>query len=235
MTISRKITRLTAASSRVPLMPSKTSIASAEKPAPPVIFTSRPPPGSEISFAPVLDRVEDPFALAVALDVGGDDRRLAVFGADRADEGRVVGGLAGDRAGRVAAAGRQALGRLPRSPGVSWCLPPAAAVAPSGTTPGKRFAVIFSTSSTIVRRSAAVRPDSRRKTITAGAISPFCRDSVAFSALVDSALPGQVGGRLVAFGVFELARQIGRAGGDEDRRRTRWRRRSTSPGGRPGR
>ena len=28
---------------------------------------------------------------------------------------------------------------------------------------------------------------------------------------------GQVGGRLVAFGVFELARQVGRAGGDEDR------------------
>ena len=47
--------------------------------------------------APELDRVDDPFALAVALDVGGDDRRLAVVRADRADEGGVVGGLAGDR------------------------------------------------------------------------------------------------------------------------------------------
>ena len=74
---------------------------------------------------------------------------------------------------------------------MSWRLPPAAAVAPSGTTPGKRLAVIFSTSSTIVRRSAAVRPDSCRKTITAGAISPSCSDSVAFSDLVDSALPGR--------------------------------------------
>ena len=46
MMIRRKITSATAESSSVPLMFSKTLIASAEKPAPPVTFTSSPPPGS---------------------------------------------------------------------------------------------------------------------------------------------------------------------------------------------
>jgi hypothetical protein len=41
------------------------------------------------------------------------------------------------------------------------------------------------------RRSAAVRPDSRRYTITAGASSPPWSSSVAWSALVDSASPGR--------------------------------------------
>ncbi len=49
MMISRKITSESAASTRVLLMFSKTLIASAAKPAPPVIFTSRPPPGLEAS------------------------------------------------------------------------------------------------------------------------------------------------------------------------------------------
>ena len=71
-------------------------------------------------FAPELDRVEDPFALAVALDVGGDDRRLAVLGADRADEGFVAAGLAGDGAEsgcRSRARPTASLLRLRRSPG----------------------------------------------------------------------------------------------------------------------
>ena len=44
--------------------------------------------------APVLDRVDYPLALAFGVDVGGDDRRLAVRRADRADKGGVAGGLA---------------------------------------------------------------------------------------------------------------------------------------------
>ena len=207
MTISRKITRLTAASSRVPLMPSKTSIASAEKPAPPVIFTSRPPPGSAICFAPVLDRVEDPFALAVALDVGGDDRRLAVLGADRADEGRVVGGLAGDRRW----SGRRSRAAVPAASDVASrpaCLPPAAAVAPSGTTPGKRFAVIFSTSSAIVRRSAGGQARLAPEDDHRGGDFAVLQRLGGVQRLGRFGAPGQVGGRLVAFGVFELAGRL---------------------------
>ena len=54
--------------------------------------------------APEVDRIEDVVGLAVALDVGGDDGRLAVLRADRPDEGRVVVRLPGDRRGRAGAA-----------------------------------------------------------------------------------------------------------------------------------
>ena len=54
--------------------------------------------------APELDRVEDRVAVAVALQVGGHDRRLAVRGADRAHERRVVARLARDLRGRPSAA-----------------------------------------------------------------------------------------------------------------------------------
>src|SRR6185437_1275833 len=56
--------------------------------------------------APELHRVDDPVALAFGVYVGGDDRRLAVLRADRADERGVVGGLAGDGGGGGAAARR---------------------------------------------------------------------------------------------------------------------------------
>ena len=46
MRINRTTTSASAAPSSVPLIPSKTLIASAAKPAGPVTFTSRPPPGS---------------------------------------------------------------------------------------------------------------------------------------------------------------------------------------------
>ncbi len=46
MMISSRITRANAAAASVPLMPSKTLMASAEYPAEPVTFTWRPPPGS---------------------------------------------------------------------------------------------------------------------------------------------------------------------------------------------
>ena len=141
-------------------------------------------------FAPVLDRVEDPFALAVALDVGGDDRGLAVGRAEGADEGFVAGRLPRHR-GRAAAAGRHVVGSRARFH--------AAAAAPAARSRGRSIGddareaplghladVFFDRA-----RSAAVSPDSRRKTITAGASSPFCSDSVACSAAVDSASPGR--------------------------------------------
>jgi hypothetical protein len=139
-------------------------------------------------LAPILDRVDDPFALAFGVDVGGDDRGLAVLRADRADERGVAAGLAGDRGGGGGTA-RRAAGRdgFLLAPG----LPPDAAVSPSGTTPSNRFAVIWPTSASIVLKSAGVRPAWRRKTITAGAISPPCSCSVAASAFVDSADSGR--------------------------------------------
>ena len=65
-------------------------------------------------IAPRVDRVDDPVAVALALQVGGHDRRLAVRRADRAHEGRVARGLTRDRRGGIPAALRLATRRAAR-------------------------------------------------------------------------------------------------------------------------
>ena len=197
-------------------MPSKTSIASAEKPAPPVILTSRPPPRVGDLVAPGLDRVDDPFALAVGLDVGGDDRRLAVRRADRADEGGVVGGLAGDRGGRRAAAGRQAFGAalgcrpsLRLAAGGGRC----AVGDHAGEALLGHLADVFDDRAAVGGGQAGLAPEDDHR----GGDFAFLQRLGRVERVGRFGVAGQVGGRLVAFGVFELARQVGGAGGDEDR------------------
>ena len=99
---------MTAASSSVPLMPSKTLMASARVAGAARDLDLEPAAGIRDGVAPEIDGVENRVALAVALQVGRDDRGLAVLRADRADEGRVVGRLAGDLRRRAAAARGQA-------------------------------------------------------------------------------------------------------------------------------
>ncbi len=161
-------------------------------------------------FAPVLDRVEDPFALAVALDVGADDRRLAVFGADRADEGGVVGRLAGDRRSRASATGRVA--------GFG---------AGTATTAGCCRAVGDDAREALLGHLGDVRFD--RLLVGHGeAVGAAVDDHRGGEFAVLEFLggvqrlgrfgaAGQVGGGLVAFGVFELAGQVGGSGRNEDR------------------
>ena len=113
--------------------------------------------------APGVDRVEDPVAVALALQVGGHDRRLAVL-ASRSGRRRARSrGLARDRRGRARRSPRAAPRRRRRRPGASPApdRPPPRSPRP-GTTPGKRSSVRRRTSSTIFCRSAGVRPDSRR-------------------------------------------------------------------------
>ena len=165
--------------------------------------------------APELDRVEDAVGLAVALQVGGDDRRLAVRRADRPDEGRVVARLARQRRGRPARTPRAArppvrrppprlaLGRRPPGrPTPRWRRRPQRA--------GKRSSVSRWASSAIfceVRRRQAGRApvdDDRGRQLAAlqllGRREHLGRLGVA----------GQERGRLVLLGVGELAGQVGR-------------------------
>ena len=59
-------------------MPSKTLIASAEKPAPPVTFDLQPAAVVRRALAHRVDGVDDRVGLAVALDLRDDERRVAV-------------------------------------------------------------------------------------------------------------------------------------------------------------
>jgi hypothetical protein len=176
------------------LMPSKTSIASAEKP-------------------PVHDRVDDPFALAVALDVGGDDCRLAVGRAGWADERGVAGWLAGHLRGWASAAlcfrGRRDRRRA------------------FGITAGGSGGAIGHHAGKAFRRHLADVADNRLAVRGGEAgVTPendHGRSEFAFLQGLGRlqrggrfGVAGQVGGCLVAFSVFELAWQIRWAGSNEN-------------------
>ncbi len=165
--------------------------------------------------APGLDRIDDQVTLAFGLDVGGDDRGLAVRRADGPDEGRVVGGLAGHRRARRAAAGRQALGR---SRGV--CLGAGVAAAERGCAVG------HDPGEALRRHRFDVLDDRRVVGGVEARLAPVDDHRGREFALLQRfgrvegvgrlGVARQVGGRLVAFGVFELAWQVGPEG-DEDR------------------
>ena len=149
MRIRRTITSVTAASSSVPLIDSKTSMASARVAGAAGDLDLEPAARIRHRVAPELDRVENRVALAVALQVGGDDRRLAVLrsrSGPRRARSRSAGPGSSWSGPPQPSGSRPASGLAgawpPSGAGPSEAppaSPPAAAVAPSGTTPGKRL------------------------------------------------------------------------------------------------
>ena len=169
-------------------------------------------------LAPELDRVEQGVALAVALDVGSDECRLAVLRADRADEGRIALGLVRERRGRARAAlGLRATAR--RLTGLGLAGAAAARGRCCAVRNDAREALrrepsgVLDDSPAVGRGQAGLAPvhDHRRRQLAAlellGRLERLGRLSVA----------GEERCRLVVLRVGELAGQVGGAGGDEDR------------------